>query len=172
MRGAASNGRPYRDYPTPRCPRTAAPPCPNSAALNNTAIACFEDKYYWKFWRPVTAIHEAASDGNPTTAPDPNWTPLVDTPNHPDHPSGHACASGAIASTLQHFFHTDEIAFSADSFLSGTTRSFSRLSQALEEIEGARVWAGIHFRTANTQGQRLGRQVAHWLRDHYFRRWH
>jgi PAP2 superfamily len=140
-------------------------------AAADGAIACFTDKYYWKFWRPVTAIHEAASDGNPATAPDPNWTPLLDTPNHPEHPSGHACASGAIASTLKHFFHTDEVAFSAYSPLSNTTRSFSRLSQALEEIEGARVWAGVHFRTADVLGERLGRQVAHWLRDHYFHRW-
>jgi hypothetical protein len=140
-------------------------------AAADTAIACFQDKYYWKAWRPVTAIHEAASDGNPATAPDLNWTPLLDTPNHPEHPSGHACASGAIATTLQHFFATDEIAFSASSRLSATTRSFSTLSQALEEIQGARVWAGVHFRTADALGERLGRQVADCLRDHYFHRW-
>ena len=104
-----------------------------------------------------SAIHEAANDGNPATASELNWTPLLERSTSPEHPSGHACASGAITRTLQHFFDTDEIAFSAFSPTSGNTRSFSRLSQAPKEIEGARTWGGIHFRIANTQGQRLGR---------------
>jgi hypothetical protein len=132
------------------------------------AISCWNDKYYWSFWRPITAIREAASDGNPATEADPTWLPLFATPAFPDHPSGHGCVSGAIVHTLQAFFGTDKVAFSAVSNNSNTTRSFELLSDALKEIIGARIWAGIHFRTADVQGAVIGRKVAHWLVKHAF----
>jgi hypothetical protein len=149
-------------------------------AASDAAIGCWNDKYYWQFWRPITAIREADSDDNPATVADPTWLPLFDpatpvfsgpplvTPPFPDHPSGHACVTGALVHTLQRFFGTDKIAFSAFSNKSGTTRSFDRFSDALKEVIDARVWAGIHFRTADTQGAALGNKVAHWLDKHYF----
>jgi hypothetical protein len=111
-------------------------------------IACCNDKYYWNWWRPITAIREAATDGNPATAPDPTWTSLIDTPPYPDHPAGHRCGSGAFVGVLQSFFGTDRMAFRATSSSSGTTRSFTSFSQALDEVVDSRVWGGIHFRTA------------------------
>lgn len=142
-------------------------------AMSNLAgadgvISCWNDKDYWNFWRPITAIREAATDGNPATDPDPGWTPLFATPPFPDHPSGHGCVSGATVGTLQDFFGTDKIAFTAFSNNSQTARSFDRLSLALKEIIGARVWAGIHFRTADVQGAVIGRKVALYLAKHYF----
>ena len=150
-------------------------------AAADAQIGCWNDKYYWQFWRPITAIREADTDGNPRTRADPTWLPLFDpatpvcnslfplfTPPFPDHPSGHACATSAFVHTLQNFFGTDKIAFSAFSNRSCTTRSFERLSDALKEAIGARVWAGIHFRTADRQGAVLGRKVAHYLKKHYF----
>jgi hypothetical protein len=149
-------------------------------AAADAAIGCWNDKYHWNFWRPITAIHEADTDGNPATTADPNWLPLFDpatpvasppalvTPPFPDHPSGHNCAAGAIVRTLQSFFATDRIAFSVRSNKSGTTRSFTRLSDALRENINARVWAGIHFRTADVQGAILGEKVAQDLQRHYF----
>src|SRR5436309_3855322 len=149
-------------------------------AAADAQIGCWNDKYYWQFWRPITAIREADTDGNPDTEPDPNWLPLFDpstpvcnppplvTPPFPDHPAGHACVSSAIVHTLQNFFGTDKIGFSAFSNKSCTTRSFERLSDALKEIIDARVWGGIHFRTADTQGAVLGKKVAHYLEKHYF----
>jgi hypothetical protein len=143
-------------------------------------IGCYKDKYYWKFWRPVTAIRLADTDGNPATEADPNWTPLFDpstlqfgttplsTPPFPDHPSAHSCASSAIVHTMQEFFGTDKIGFSAFSPRTRTTRSFERLSDALKEVIDARVWGGIHFRTADVQGSVLGKKVAHYLGKHYF----
>jgi hypothetical protein len=151
----------------------------NLAAADG-AISCWNDKYYWQFWRPITAIREADTDGNPATAADPTWWPLFHvtttvcnppalvTPGFPDHPSGHTCISGAIVHTLQNFFGTDKIPFTAFSNKSCTTRSFDRFSHALKEIIDARVWAGIHFRTADTQGAVLGKKVAHYLEKHYF----
>ena len=142
-------------------------------------IGCYKDKYYWKFWRPVTAIREADTDGNPATEADPDWTPLFDpatvqggpplsTPPFPDHPSAHSCASSAIVHSMQDFFDTDKVSFSAFSIRTRTTRSFDRLSDALKEVIDARVWGGIHFRTADVQGSVLGKKVAHWERKQYF----
>jgi hypothetical protein len=114
---------------------------------------------------------------NPATAADPTWTPLFDpstlpgliTPPFPDHPSGHNCAAGSMLGTLRAFFGTDRVGLSATSALSGTTRSFTRLSDVLHESINARVWAGIHFRTADLEGARLGEKVARYERKHYFR---
>jgi PAP2 superfamily len=147
------------------------------------SIGCWNDKYYWKFWRPNTAIHEAADDGNPATEADRDWLPLFDpsvpvsppslvTPGFPDHPSGHGCISGGYVHALQDFFGTDRIAFTAESSKCSPapcpSRSFDRLSEALKEIIDARVWSGIHFRNADVQGAVLGKKVAHWLDKHYF----
>ncbi len=132
-------------------------------------IACWNDKNYFNFWRPMTAIRQAGTDGNRATEADPNWAPLIATPPFPDHPSGHGCVSGAIVHTMQNFFGTDKVAFTAFSNNSMTTRSFDRLSTALKEIIDCRVWAGIHFRTADVQGSVIGKKVAQLLDASYFR---
>jgi PAP2 superfamily len=154
----------------------------NLAAADG-AIACWNDKYYWNFWRPRAAIREADTDGNPATIADPTWeslfapatptTPPLATPPFPDHPSGHGCLSGAVLNTLADFFGTDrvEITLVSGRSLNGVPippRQFDRFSQALKEIIDARVWGGIHFRTADVQGAVIGKKVAHYLRKHYF----
>jgi hypothetical protein len=142
-------------------------------------IGCYDDKYFWQFWRPIAAIRAADTDGNPATEVDTSWTPLFDpttpqggpplaTPPFPDHPSAHSCGTSAIVHSMQDFFGTDKVPFSAFSIRTGTWRSFDRLSDALKEVVDARVWGGIHFRTADVQGTVLGKKVAHWLRRHYF----
>src|SRR5262245_7592208 len=146
----------------------------------DASIGCWNDKYYWQFWRAITAIREADTDGNPNTQADPTWLPLFDpstpvchppslfTPPFPDHPSGHTSNTGAFVNTLQNFFGTDKIAVTVFSNKSCTTRSFDRFSDILKEVIDARVWAGIHFRTADVQGAVLGNKVAHYLEKHYF----
>jgi PAP2 superfamily len=138
-------------------------------AAADSQIACRNDKYYWNWWRPITAIREAATDGNPRTEPGPDWTSLINAPPYPDHPAGHTCGSGAIVGALRSFFGTARMAFTATSSSSGTTRSFASLSQALDEVIDSRVWGGIHFRTAEVQGAQLGRKIARWERKHYFK---
>jgi hypothetical protein len=155
----------------------------NLAAADGS-IGCWNDKYTWNYWRPITAIREAASDGNPATEADPSWLPLFDpsvpvsgpplvTPGFPDHPSGHGCISGAITHALKAFFGTDKVAFTAISNKCSPApcppRSFERFSDALKEIIDARVWGGIHFRTADVQGAVLGKKVAHHMEKNYFR---
>ena len=150
-------------------------------ASADAAIACWKDKYERKFWRPIDAIHLADTDGNPATQADPDWRPLFDpatptipalaTPNFPEHPSGHACVTAAVVGALQDFFRTDRIAFEVSSpRFPGQPRHFDRFSQLLQEIIDARVWGGIHFRTADTQGADLGRRVARWHDRHAFQR--
>ena len=155
----------------------------NLAAADG-AIACWNDKYYWNFWRPRAAIREADSDGNPRTIADPDWeslfaastqtAPPLGTPPFPDHPSGHGCLSGAVLHAMADFFGTDKVEITVVSgrSLNGAPippRQFDRFSYALDEIIDARVWGGIHFRTADVQGAVIGKKVAHWTRKHYFR---
>jgi hypothetical protein len=134
----------------------------------DAAINCWNDKYYWNFWRPWTAIQRADEDGNPDTDPDPTWTALLTAP-YPEHPSGHLALDGAHLRVLQMFFGTDEIRFGViSSRFPGETRYFDRFSDALKEIIEARILAGLHFRTADIQGKLLGRKVADYMAQHYF----
>jgi PAP2 superfamily len=140
-----------------------------SLAGADASIAVTSEKNYWNTWRPITAIQEAAYDGNRATTPDPNWTPLIVTPGFPEYPAGHTSGSGAIVGALQSFFGTDKIEFSAFSRSSGTTRSFTSFSQALDEVIDSRVRGGIHWRTADVVGARIGKRVADWESSHYFK---
>lgn len=100
---------------------------------------------------------------------DPNWMPLLVTPPHPDFTSGHTCFTAASMSALAYFFGRDDISFSGYSADSGTTRYFRGFSQAIAEVINARVWGGIHTRTADEQGAKIGAQVTAYMVRHYFR---
>ena len=140
----------------------------------DAAINCWNDKYTFDFWRPVNAIRSPLDDGNSATESDAAWTPLINAP-YPDHPSGHLCLDGAHTAVLQMFFG-DAIAggyqiTSLSTLLQvgdSTTRSFASFSQALDELLDARVWAGLHFRTADVQGRSLGTNVADFAAANYF----
>jgi hypothetical protein len=137
-------------------------------ASADAAINTWNDKYYWDFWRPWQAIHEAARDGNPATEPDPSWTAVLTAP-YPEHPSGHLGIDGASLRVLQTFFGTDKIPFAVTSSrFGGETRYFDRFSEPLKEIIDARIWAGLHYRTADVQAQVLGMKVVHYMTKHYF----
>ena len=134
-------------------------------------IAVWDEKAHYSFWRPITAIREADTDGNHRTAKDENWLPLVANPPYPDHPSGHLGLSGAVGKTLQEFFHTDRLAWT-DTNVAGRTRSYTRVSDAIEEIVDVRVWSGIHFRNANEASVQISRRIANFRDRHYFNRIH
>ncbi|XVV11322.1 vanadium-dependent haloperoxidase [Actinoplanes sp. CA-131856] len=128
-------------------------------ATADTMIACYGQKRHWRFWRPVTAVPLAGTDGNPATVADPSWTPLRVTAPSPEWPSGHACYTSAIMTGLRAYFGRDELSFRAYSAESGTTRYFHSLSSARAELIEARIWAGVHYRGATVQGDRLGAEV-------------
>jgi len=141
-------------------------------AMADAIICCWEAKYTHVFWRPVTAIALADLDGNDATTPDSAWTPLLVTPSHPEYPSGHSSASGASAAVLAAYFG-DQTAFSAASETTpGVTRYYSSFSGAVDEVRDARVFAGIHFRSACQDGQEMGRHVAAYVLQNSLRRSH
>jgi hypothetical protein len=134
----------------------------------DSAINCWNDKYHFDFWRPWAAIHRADEDGNPATdPPDPSWTALLTAP-YPEHPSGHLCLDGAHLRVLQMFFGDDVHFGVTSSRFGGETRFFDHFSEPLAEIVEARIWAGLHFRTADVQAQQLGENVAEYAAEHYF----
>jgi PAP2 superfamily len=134
--------------------------------LADAVIGCWDAKYTYVFWRPVTAIQLADQDGNPATAPDPSWTPLIATPPFPEYPSAHSCVSGAAARILSAYFgENTQFSVSSDG-MPGVVRYFSSFSAALEEVKNARVFGGIHFRTACEDGQTLGTVVADYIVSH------
>ncbi len=141
--------------------------------VGDAVIACNLDKAKWGFWRPTTAIREAATDGNPLTEADGDWESLNPVPPYPEHPSGHNCGSWSIVETLKDFYGTNLMTFSATRTFpqpgpAPITRTFRRFSQAGREILRARVFGGLHFWTAEAQGARLGRRIANFRQEHYF----
>jgi hypothetical protein len=131
-------------------------------------IVTWRDKAGYSFWRPFTAIREAASDGNHATEADPDWTALIAAPPYPEHPSGLSTFGSAVANTMQHFYGRDRATFSGTT-PGGVTRQFTSFSQVRDDIVEARIWSGIHFRFADTEGAKIGRRVAHWGNRHAFR---
>ena len=133
----------------------------------DTFIAVWDEKAHTSFWRPITAIREADTDGNPRTEPDPTWLPLVANPAYPEHPSGHLGLSGAVGATLRQFYGTDKLTWT-DTNVGGRTRGFTRVSDAVDEIVEARIWSGIHFRNADEASVVISRQIAKYREKHYF----
>lgn len=136
----------------------------------DAVLCCWEAKYTHVYWRPITAIAFGDFDGNPATSGDASWNPLLITPNHPEYPSGHSSASGASAEVLGNLFG-DATQFSVTSELTpGVTRYYSSFSAAVDEVRDARVFGGIHFRSACQDGQAMGRKVAQYVLDNALQR--
>ena len=142
-----------------------------AAAGHDAGVACWEAKYYYNFWRPQAAIAAGGLDGNAATEPEPGWTPLVPTPPHPEYVSGHSVNSTAMATILQLAFG-DEPGVPMVLTIAGVTREWTTLSEAIAEVIEARIYSGIHFRTADEVGARQGRQVAQFVYTHGFRPQH
>jgi membrane-associated phospholipid phosphatase len=137
-------------------------------AQADAMIAVWDAKYTYNFWRPVTAIRAADTDGNPATPADPAWTSFLVTPAHPSYISGHSGQSAGAAAALAAFFGTDAIPFSLSTdSLPGVTRSFASFSAAVQEVSDSRVYAGIHWRFDVAAGQALGYKVGNYIVSHF-----
>ena len=141
-----------------------------NAAQADGYIASIDSKFTYNFWRPITAIRKANTDGNDLTVADPVWEPLLLTPPIPDYPSAHA-AVGAAASAVLIAYFGDENTFSSTStmslaFPSVGPRTFHRISDAAKENSLSRMLVGIHFRLACTRGYEQGLQVGNWVVRH------
>ena len=133
-------------------------------AGSDALIVGWGAKYAIQHWRPETAIRNADSDGNDATSADPAWEGLRSPPPaHPEYPSGHALFTGAVEVVLRDFFGTDQMSITVSNSDEKITRKFESFSQIAKSVEDARVWAGIHFRSADIDGSEMGRRVAEYV---------
>ena len=146
----------------PGCSRS----CPPAGA--DSDIACWEAKYHYNFWRPFPAIVNGDLDGNAATHGDGAWRPLLATPPHPDYPSGHSSNSSAMGTVLRQLLGDDPGVQIQLTFF-GATRQWQTFEEAVDEVIEARIYSGIHFRTADDVGAKLGRKVAHFVMTHALR---
>ena len=131
-----------------------------SVATADSQIVAFAEKYARPHWRPITAIRAAAGLNMPSLEGDAGWEPLLVTPPHPDYPSAHAVFSGAAEAVLRGFFGSDEVDVSVTALGPfGVTRRYRTFSALTEEVDNARVWGGIHFRSADVDGSEVGRRI-------------
>jgi hypothetical protein len=124
-------------------------------------IACFDAKYVYTFWRPITAIRAGQTDGNDATVGDPTWsTLLAGTPNHPEYPSAHSCITPAAGLVIASFLGTPEIDFTIPSLTGLGDRHYARASDLEYDVANARIWGGIHFRSAVEEGAKIAKKTA------------
>jgi membrane-associated phospholipid phosphatase len=132
--------------------------------MADAAIVCWDAKYQYDFWRPVTAIREAEGDGNSETDAQGQWESLLATPPFPEYPSGHSTFSGAAAAVLATVFSSDKVSFSTGcDALAGVTRTYDSLWACAEEIGMSRIYGGIHFLSANRDGLSSGKALGEFV---------
>jgi hypothetical protein len=129
-------------------------------------------KYHFARWRPYTAITNGDTDSNPHTVPDPSWVPLAVTPGHPEYPANHGCVTAAVMDAQTAFFETDDIPYVVVSSVTKTTRTFDSFEDVVREVDHARIFGGMHFRSSVIEGNRLGRKVVDYMLRHKFHRKH
>jgi hypothetical protein len=139
-------------------------------AMGDAAIACWDTKYHYNFWRPVTAIRFGGLDGNAGTDPDAGWVPLITTPAFPGYASGHATVSGAARRVLERAFGKDGHAVTlTHPGAPGIELDYSAWDEITDDIDDARVYGGIHFRFDQETGARQGREVGSYILRNYLR---
>jgi hypothetical protein len=139
-------------------------------SVADAEITVWHAKYVYGFWRPITAINLADTDGNPATSPDPSWVPLAATPNYPEYPSGYNAFNSTVTHGLENLFQTTQHLQLTliSTAVPGVQRFYDSGDALLQDVVDARVWLGYHFRTADTASREIGREVAAWTIDNYF----
>jgi hypothetical protein len=143
----------------------------------DAGIACFDSKFFYQFWRPITAIRNADKDGNPDTTADPTWQALLGVPGHPEYPSQHGCFTAGFTEALAAALHTRHLDVAMPGGQNGssvltTTQHFDTVRDIQRQVVDARVWLGFHYRSSVEDGEKLGNDVAEWELDRYFQRVH
>ena len=137
----------------------------------DAVIGVWRSKYDYGFWRPVTAIRLADTDGNPATLADPIWTPLLNTPNYPEYISGYSAVTGSFTRALADALGTRHLHLTLTSTaVPNAQRTYESGAMLDRDVINARVWLGIHFRFSDTLGVRLGHEVADSIAEHNFGR--
>jgi hypothetical protein len=138
-------------------------------SVADAEISVWHAKYVYGYWRPITAINLADTDGNPDTSLDPTWVPLRPTPNYPEYPSGYNAFNSTVTNGLENLFQTRHVDLTLISTaVPGVQRHYDFGSALLQDVVDARVWLGYHFRTADTASRDMGQQIAAWTLDRYF----
>ena len=138
-------------------------------SLADAEISVWHAKYVYGYWRPITAINLADTDGNPATVADPTWVPLLTTPPYPDYPSGYNVVNSTVTHGLENLFRTRHLQLTLGSTsVPGVQRHYDSGRVLRRDVVDARVWLGIHFRLADTAAREIGRQLTAWTLDHYF----
>jgi hypothetical protein len=137
-------------------------------SFGDSIIGCFNAKYHFSFWRPVTAIQNGDIGTNPATIPDSTWMPLGITPNHPEYPAAHGCVTGSVANALKGFFGTSNVRLVVSSTVTNTTHTFTSVDDLEKEVEAARIYAGFHYHHSLVQGFVLGHHVADQVNVRFF----
>jgi hypothetical protein len=138
------------------------------AAFADGLIGCWDAKFHFRFWRPVTAIRDGGGDGNDATAGNPSWEPFFETPNFPEYPAGHTCATAAVAHVIEDYFQR-EVQIPTHSILTKTERTYRKAADVVNEVIEARMLIGVHFRSANEAGADVGRNIATQIRSQFFK---
>jgi hypothetical protein len=142
-------------------------------SVADVLISAWHTKYVDGFWRPITAIQMADTDGNPATTADPSWTPLLANPPYPEYPSGYNVVSSTTTHGLENLFRTRHLRLTLISTAApGVERHYDSTRVLRRDVVDARVWLGIHFRFADTAARDMGRRLAAWTLDHYFQPLH
>jgi hypothetical protein len=142
-----------------------------SVTYADALIACFDAKYHYTFWRPITAIRAGDTDGDEETVGDTTWSPLLPaTPNHPEYPSAHSCITPAGGRVVARFLGTGEIDFTVPSLTGIGDRHFDQVKDLQYEVSNARIWGGIHYRSAVEDGITIGRKTVDYVLAHHFQR--
>ncbi len=136
--------------------------------MADAGILCWDAKYTFDFWRPVTAIRAADTDDNPDTVSDPAWNSLLPAPPFPEYTSGHSTFSKAASVILAQFFGSDSVAFTVGcDALPNVERSFASLSSAADECGISRIYGGIHFYSANRDAKGSGEALANYVMQNF-----
>jgi hypothetical protein len=135
------------------------------AAVTNSVIACWDAKYEYMFWRPVTAIRAGDSDGNSETEPDAEWTPFIVTPSHPEYPAAHTTVGAGALGFYTVWFETDQFPLEFKGS-GGAVRQYTSVAEVHAEEGNARVWGGMHWRHSTEVGTRLGSRVGTYTATH------
>jgi PAP2 superfamily len=140
-----------------------------SVTYADALIACFDAKYRYAFWRPVTAIRAGDTDGNSATVGDPVWSPILPgTPNHPEYPSAHSCITPAGGEVIAKFLRTRRIGFTVPSLTGLGDRYYATARDLETEVSNARIWGGIHYRSAVEDGITIGKKTVDQVLSHHF----
>jgi hypothetical protein len=140
----------------------------------DAGIACYDSKFFYLAWRPITAIRNADKDGNPDTTADPAWQALLGVPGHPEYPSQHGCFTSAFSDALASALHTKNIDVTMGGGQGGssvltTSQHFNTVDDIQKQVVDARVWLGFHFRNSVVQGEEIGNDVARWELHQFFK---